>query len=446
VSNGREAALQALFRVEKGSYTNLALKQVFRSTSLELRERSLAAEITYGVVRRLNTLDWMLGQVLHCPLPSLTPWIRGILRSGAYQLFYLDRVPAAAAVDQCVNLARVYGHQGTAGLVNGVLRNLIRKADKLRWPDQERDPVNYFSLTTSHPAWLLRRWSKNFGWKETRRIAEANNQPAAITLRVNPLKTSKEALKDELLSLGVEVEDGLVPEAISLPAGGAPSELQPFREGRFSIQGEASMLAVKLLDPRPGEKILDLCSAPGGKSTHSAELMRDQGEVWACDLRAQRLQLVKNSFRRLGLSCLHPTLWDGRLAAVKIAGFMDRVLLDAPCTGLGVIRRKPDLKWRRKEADILNLSRLQQELVASAATAVKPGGILVYSVCSFEPEETEEVISRFLKSNSGFTPEPVEKILSRTGVKVTGANYGGYLFPHRHRLDGFYLCRMKKSL
>ncbi|NLA11764.1 MAG: 16S rRNA (cytosine(967)-C(5))-methyltransferase RsmB [Firmicutes bacterium] len=443
---GREAALQALHRVERdGAYLNLALPPLLKA--LPPPERALARELATGTIRRLNTLDWSVGLFLKHPLAKLTPWIRNLLRMGAYQLLYLERIPPHAAVDEAVRLARRYGHRGVAGLVNAVLRRLAKTPGKLPRPLPQGEPLEHLALSTSHPRWLVERWSRRFGPAEALLLGEANNLPPPLALRPNGLRCPSPAfLIERLLAEGVPAElSPRLPGAVLAKPGGPLSELASYREGLFTVQGESSLLVAPLLQPQPGEHIVDLCSAPGGKSTHLAELMGDRGRVTAVDRHPHRLALVERAAKRLGLTAVKTIAADGTRFDGSGLPPPHRILVDAPCSGLGVIRRLPELKWRRRPEDLQRLARLQLSLLERAATLLRPGGRLLYSVCTTEPEETTAVADTFEAAHPSLVPEPFPTPLLH-GLERDPAEPGRlFLHPHRHRLDGFFIALWRKG-
>ena len=440
VPTGREAALRALYRVERdGAFLNLVLPPLV--SELPPQERALAMELAAGTVRRLNTLDWSLGLFLKQPLERLTVWMRNLLRLGAYQLLYLDRIPVHAAVDEAVKLARRYGHRGVAGLANAVLRRLAAAGGDLPWPDRARSPVENLVLQSSHPKWMVERWVRRFGLEGARSLCKANNGPPPASLRPNRLRTSPAALQKRLAAEGVSAEfSPRLPGVLQAEPGGAVAALESFQEGLFTVQGESSILVPPLLEPQPGESIIDLCSAPGGKTTHLAELMDDRGMITAVDLHAHRLRLVEQAARRLKLTSIKTLRADG--TRIGGAGLQSphRILVDAPCSGLGVIRRLPELKWRRTPADLERGARLQQNLLGAAAALLRPGGALLYSVCTFEPEETAAVARAFSAAHPHFTPQPLRPLLPPGLVTEEAATGGLFLYPHLDGLDGFFIA------
>ncbi len=445
--NARDGALVVLREVElQDAYVNLALNRVLGRTTLSPQDRALLTELSYGVLQRLNTLDWILSLYLERPLQQLTPWIRNILRLGAYQLCYLQRVPAAAAVDEAVKQAHRYGHQGVAGLVNAVLRKVSNRKEKLPWPAQRRSPDQYLSLHYSYPLWMVQRWLAELGFKETEALCAAGNDPAPLTVRTNILRLTRPELRQKLEQEGVATEElQYAPEGLRLKLSGRLEELESFRHGLFQVQGEASMLVAPLLNPRPGETVLDLCSAPGGKTVHMAMLMENKGTIIAADLHPHRLKLVEGAARRQGVEIIFPEKLDGRDIPADKQGFFHRVLLDVPCSGLGVLRRKGDLKWRRQPEDIEALVGLQDQLLRGAFSALRPGGVLLYSACTFEPEETVDVIKRFLGEEPDASLSLLAPLLPEA-LRVEEKEEGLLrLWPHRHALDGFFMARIRKK-
>lgn len=444
-TNGREISLRSLveFEVRNGPCDSIIDKEITRHRArVRPVEIALATEIYYGVIRRLNTIDWILSGILDRPLGSLTPWIRNVLRTGVYQIVYLDRIPARAAVSEAVKLAKKFGHPGTAALTNAVLRRVPRTPV---YPDPAEDEVGFLALLESHPRWMVERWLKRWGRDFTFLLMRANNVPAPTFIRVNRLKTDRERLRSLLEAEGFELSGGRYLNE-SLEVRGVTAGLsrsRPFLQGLFFIQDEASMLPARLLDPKPGETVIDACSAPGGKATHLAELMGDEGRVIAVDMNPKRLELVKDNSKRLGLSSIETVCMDSRAIGSAMAGRADKVLVDAPCSGLGTIRRKPDLKWRRKPHDIEALSRLQEEILGGVAPAVKSGGVLVYSTCTTEEKENEAQVRKFLDKHpefelddpTGFLPQDL--VSKKSGDCVV-------TYPHIHGVDGFFVARMRR--
>jgi len=438
----REAALTALVRIERdGSYLNLVLPPLTKN--FPDQERALASRLAAGALQHLNTIDWALTLYLKSPLNRLTPHIRNLLRLSAYQLLYLDRVPAYAAVDEAVDLARRYGHRGVSSLANAVLRRLAAQKNDLPWPDIRANPSEALSLRFSHPLWMVRRWINRYGLKEAEDLCRANNEPADVTLRPNLLRVGTEQLKENLCSSGVEASySSHVPGMIRVKPRQPLVELDSFRQGLFTIQGESSALVAPMLRPEPGQKALDLCSAPGGKTTHLAELMLDRGTILALDLHPHRLRLVDQAAIRLGLSSIHTMVADAReIGRNADLALQDRILVDAPCSGLGVIRRLPEIKWRRVENQLPQMRKLQLELLEAAAELLSSGGLLLFSVCSNEFEETESVVKVFTAKHPEMAICSGSDGLPEIFAEAVASNGTTSLLPHRHGIDGFFIAR-----
>jgi 16S rRNA (cytosine967-C5)-methyltransferase len=443
--SARQAALKALTRVEADdAFVNLALSEAICAKQMDPRDIGLATEITYGVISYRLTLDWLIAQAARRPAEKLDPLIRRILRIGFYQLFYLDRIPAPAAVHTTVELVKAGKKRGLASFVNGVMRGALRSKDKLPWPKKEEDVVAYLTLKYSHPDWLVKRWLGRFGAQETEELLAANNRPAPVSVRVNTLKTDRDKLLESLCGAGLEAETGdVVSEHVIVKGGGRLTGLDVYRQGHFQMQGESAMLTSHILSPQPGMRVLDGCSAPGGKTTHLAALMDNRGEIIALDIHPHRLELVEANCRRLGIGIVKTMCLDAQEADGDKLGSFDRILLDVPCSGFGVIRRKPDLKWRRKEEDIRELANVQQKMITACSALLKPGGALVYSTCTNEPEETWDVVNALLDGNGSMASDDIRPFLPQDW-RVDAKDRGIQLYPHVHGVDGFFISRLKK--
>jgi 16S rRNA (cytosine967-C5)-methyltransferase len=441
----REAALRALVRLEEdGAYLNLVLPSLLQNVSPP--ERALAVQIATGTIQRLNTVDWVINLYSRRNLDTYTPWLRNLLRLSAYQILFLDRVPHYALVNEAVHLARRFGHRGVAGLTNALLRRIGAESANLPWPDPTVKQAEYLSLKHSQPLWLVDRLISRFGFAEAESWCLASNRKPLISVRPNLLRTDSAALIDKLRSEGLEASTSpVVPAMLRLVEGASPALSNSFREGLFTIQGESSALVAPLLVPQPGELVIDLCSAPGGKTTHLAELMSDSGRVYACDLHQGRLQLVEKAARRLGLHSITTVTVDGRNPGDQNLPAADAVLVDAPCSGLGVIRRLPEIKWRRNEEDLLRMQAVQLELLTSAARLLKPGGKLLYSVCTTEPEETEAVVTAFNRAHQQFITEELIPHLPLSLQSGQESSETIKLWPHHHDLDGFFIALWRKK-
>lgn len=443
VHSAREAALRTLHQVEvAGAYAHVYLPRLLAASDLSRQERALATELTYGTLRRRATLDYRVAQVCHRPLAHLSPWIRNLLRIGAYELLFLDRTSPAATCHSLVQLAHRYGHTGSSRLANAVLRRLSDHLNDLNFPDPTADPVDYLSIEYSLPRWLVERWRQRWP-QEVEALCEAQNQPAPLTVRVNLRRTRPAELAERWEAAGLPVTPcQWAPEGLTVNHGGAVRELPGYAEGLFGVQDEASLLVGYLAAPAPGSLVVDLCSAPGSKATHLAEIMGDRGAVVAIDVHQPRLRLVKMEAARLGLSSVIPLCADGRMVPHLLREPADVVVVDAPCSGTGTLRRRPDARWRKQPEQIAQLSVLQGQLLQAAAQVVRSGGVLIYSTCSLEPEENEDVIRQFREVRSDFIPD-----LPPLAPELAGDRREGWLrlWPHRHGTDGFFICRLRKN-
>ena len=446
----RELALQILSRLntERGRARDI-LNTTIHDQSLVDPDKSFLTKLVYGTIRWRGNLDWIIGQFVNSKnLKKLQPEIADILRLGLYQLLFLDSVPDHAAVNEAVELAKRYGNKGAAGLVNAVLRRVIRSRGTIVYPDIQTEPVKHIAARHSHPEWLVKRWMDRFGVDETVQLCSANNLRAPLYIRTNPLKISREELMQSLHEEGAEVTTGHnLPESVKimeLPM--SVDELASYKRGWFQVQDESSMLASHILDPQPGETVMDVCAAPGGKTTHMAELMQNSGKVWAFDVDERRISLISESCQRLGITIVETAEADAR--NFDEYGKADRVLVDAPCTGLGVLRRRLEARWRRTPDELKTFPERQYEILASAARHVRPGGVLVYCTCTTEPEENQQVVARFLENHPRFQVEIVSPFLPAELQAEGLVSSEGYMqtYPHRHGIDGFFAARMLAAI
>ena len=440
VSQARYEALRILVRVDEDkAFADIVLEHALDHARLDPRDSALCTELVYGTLRWRRHLDWRLAPHLNRPLDKLDSWVRALLRLTAYQLFFLDRVPRWAAVDEAVSLAKLKSRKpGPPEFVNAVLRSLTRATGA---PPLPASPIAAAATRCSFPDWIAARWTERYGGPEAEALMTASNTRPPATIRVNLLRTTREALaarvRDEELTRATPTE--LAPEGLTVDHG-TVGRWSAFADGWCTIQDEASMLVTRLLDPKPGELVADTCAAPGTKATHLAELMGNRGRIVAMDPQAARLKLVGKAAARLGIAIIEPHLGGAAALAGRWRGKCDRVLVDAPCSNLGVLRRNPDVKWRRTEDDLRRLQEKQRTILAAAASMVKPGGRLVYATCSLEPDENEAVVATLLESARAWQPEPPE------GFPVT-ADARGFvrLLPHRHGTDGFTAIRLRRA-
>jgi 16S rRNA (cytosine967-C5)-methyltransferase len=439
VAQARYEALRILVRVEEDrAFADIVLEHALQHARLDPRDAGLCTELVYGTLRWRRNLDWRLAPHLNRPLDKLDPWVRSLLRLTAYQLFFLDRVPRWAAVDEAVSLAKLKSRKpGPPEFVNAVLRALTRAPGP---PPLPALPVEAAAVRCSFPDWIAARWIARYGPAQAEALMLASNERPPTTVRVNTLRITRDALTARLRDdeLAETRPTALAPEGLMVERG-AVGRWSAFTEGWCTIQDEASMLVARLLDPQPGEVVADTCAAPGTKATHMAELMRNRGRIIAMDPQAARLRLLGRATSRLGLNIIQPHVGGAAALAGRWRGNCDRVLVDAPCSNLGVLRRNPDVKWRRTEEDLRRLQDKQKTILAAAGAMVKPGGRLVYATCSLEPDENEDVVTSLPGYGAHWQVDPPE------GFPVA-LDAAGYLrlFPHVHGTDGFTAIRLRR--
>lgn len=445
----RAAALEVLNRLDRGGRTIDAILDDMAPLvdGLSHRDRALFNGLAYGVVRWRLRLDSVIAAHADRPLKSVSPPILNILRTGLYQILFMDRIPASAAVNTAVNLVRSQTAGKATGFVNALLRNVLRAPGRFQPPDAVDSPVDHLAIAESVPHWLIERWIERMGIDETRRLCAAINTIPPITLRCNRLKNDPSELMQALAGQA-EAVDLLdkVPGGVDLfrPHCAIPS-MKAFVEGRFAVQDGAAQLVSMLLSPQPGETVLDACAGLGGKTTHMAQLMNNQGTVIALDNVAGKLADLEREAQRLGVSIIQtrPADLNHSLPSAVPDGF-DRILLDAPCSGLGVLRRNPDAKWSSRKRDLTRFYKRQVRFLDRLAPRVKIGGILLFTVCSFEPEENETVIKTFLKNHPNFGIDLNRTIAETCVLPFLGED--GFLrtLPHIHQLDGFFAARLRR--
>jgi 16S rRNA (cytosine967-C5)-methyltransferase len=452
--DARAIALRVLERVaEAGAYADLALRAELDRSGLAPRDRALATELTYGAVRWRGHLDFLLAAVLRRPLADLEPRVRELLRLGAYQIVFCDRIPDAVAVSESVRLAHAAGIGRAAGLANAALRRLVRERAAIVPPALADDPLGHLVHGLSVPAWVAARWLAALGPEEAAALAAALNQPAPRTVRANRLRSDRDALLAELRADFPDAQPcRFAPDGVRLAGPGDPVRHPAFREGRMTVQDEASQLVVELLDPRPGECVLDTCAAPGAKATAIAERVGAGGRVVAVDRHERRLSLVARDAARLGLGQLHTVCADAtrELPEAPTAGGYARVLVDAPCSGLGAWRRNPDARWRLAPDAPARLAAVQLAILRSAAARLAAGGTLVYSTCTLAPEENEAVIDALLAESSELrraaVASPPASLASPSGdAPLLDAHGALRTLPHRHDADGFFAVRLERN-
>ncbi|MGV2941057.1 16S rRNA (cytosine(967)-C(5))-methyltransferase RsmB [Mesobacillus sp. LC4] len=443
--NVRDTALQLLETIEKNqAYSNLLLNNAIEKNEINPIDVGLLTELVYGTLQRKMTIDFYLKPFIE-KNKKLQSWVVNLLRMTLYQMVYLDKIPERAAIYEAVEIAKRRGHKGIASLVNGVLRSIQRNG--LPSLDAIADPAERISIETSHPLWLVRRWVNQFGLEKTREMCEVNLTAPLQTGRVNLTRISRDECLDLLDEEGFEVEPSpILPEAIKCLRGNLASS-KAFKYGLLTIQDESSMLVAHALGIKEEEVILDACAAPGGKTTHIAEKLANSGKVISLDLHEHKVKLISENAERLGLKNIEAQKMDSRQAAAQFEKeSIDRVLLDAPCSGLGVMRRKPDMKYTKQEQDLSQLQTIQLSLLESVAPLLKAGGTLVYSTCTVDTAENQEVVQEFLRAHPEFEgdttfsermPETIKPLIDGFDVQILPQDFGS---------DGFYIACLRKKV
>jgi 16S rRNA (cytosine967-C5)-methyltransferase len=464
IQNSRQIAFLILRDIHRrGAFADVALDKWLRKFQMQSdsqwvnSEKRLVTELVYGCVRRMRSLDGIIDLLAKKPADKQPPDLRTILHLGLYQLRYLEQIPPSAAVDTTVQLTKANGMKGLAGFVNGLLRQYLREAnankinDRLL-SDNSHNLANlgssakskYLGILHSYPDWIIENWLEQLGTEETEQLCEWFNQSPTIDLRVNVLRTSIASVETALQNAGVKVRRiPHLPQGLRLTGGaGAIAQLPGYDQGWWTVQDSSAQLVGYLLDPKPGTVVIDACAAPGGKTTHIAELMGDEGTIWAGDKTPSRLKKVDENAQRLQLTSIQTLAGDSRqLSQFKIAA--DFVLLDAPCSGLGTLHRRADARWRQTPANIQALCQLQRELLAAVSTYVKPGGVLVYATCTLHPEENEGAIADFLSCHPDWKIAPPPQ--GHPAAPFATPEGWVKVWPHRHYMDGFFMVRLFRS-
>ena len=428
IDKTREVALKILYKIDKeDAYSNIELNEQIKQNRKNLTEKDigLISEIVYGVTTWRLTLDEIIKKYSKIKIKKISPWILNILRMGIYQIIFLDKIPKSAAVNESVNLAKRYGHASSSNFVNAILRK-IEKNDYEEFFKIE-DDIERISKTTSMPKWIVEELMKNNEIKKVEEICKNSNIKPKITIRVNSLKINKQELIKKLKEKGIECNephDFLILEKIK-----NIENIDEFKKGYFTIQDISAGQTARILNPQPGELVLDACSAPGGKTTYMAELMKNEGKIEAWDIHEHRTKLVEKNAQRLGIDIIETKVKDASLYDESLKEKFDKILLDVPCLGIGVIKRKPDIKWQRKPEDVKNITEIQKKILDNCSKYLKKNGVMVYSTCSILEKENKDVIDEFLKENNEFYIEPNE-------VRD--------ILPNEEK-DGFFICKIYRK-
>jgi 16S rRNA (cytosine967-C5)-methyltransferase len=441
----REGALKVLYQIDvKEAYSSIAIGDEINNGSYSTLEKGLMTELVYGVLENMLLLDYIIEQFSSVRLKKLHPWTLNILRLGVYQLRFLDKVPESAAVNEAVNLAKKYCVK-SSGFVNGVLRSIVREKERICLPDPDKDRIKYLSVKYSHPEWMVKSFLSFYSYGFVEELLKANNETPQLYVRVNTLKISVEDCVKLMKLQGYSAEvSPHIHEAVCLKGNINLGEMELMKKGYIYVQDFSSMLIARILDPKAGDVVVDVCSAPGGKATHMAQLMDNQGIIIARDIYEHKLRLIRRNAENLGVSIIKTEKFDALEEDRELFEKADRVLVDAPCSGLGIIRKKPEIKYRKKPDDIIALTELQLKILKNAANYVKSGGYLVYSTCTIDPRENEGVIQRFLKERTDFQ-------LIDAGKEYSSQLPGEHkdrtiqLFPNVHNTDGFFAAKLIKN-
>lgn len=448
-NNARALAVKIIVRCERSdAYLDKLIDFEIKNSELNDLDKALLNELSHGVIRWLRRLDWFLNGFYRGQYEKCLSDVKNSMRVALYQILFLNKIPYSAAVNEAVEFIKKIRGDKHAGVVNGLLRTIIRTLDNLVWPTREIDEINYLGIIQSHPNWMVRRWVKRFGFDEAEKLCEANNQRPSLTLRVNKNKITTEELEKYLESKNITSKRGnYLDYFLKVRMMSKIYNDEYFQKGYFNIQDESAGLMSELLSPKENDLVLDVCAAPGGKSSHISELMNGKGRIISIDKYLKKVEVMKNNFERMDMKnvlAFHEDILQPKtdMMREKIIGKVDKVLVDAPCTGFGVITKKPDIKWKREAEDILKLQEIQLEILDKASEYVKEGGVLVYSTCTTEPEENEMVIDKFLEKHTEFKIDSAKNYVNEEVV-----NEKGYIevFPHKNNTDGAFGARLVRD-
>ena len=445
-SDARTLSVKILTRVERtDSYLDKLIDYEIKTEILNDYDKSLLNEICHGVIRWMRRLDWFLNGFYRGQWEKCMPEIKNTLRVALYQILFLNKIPDYAAVNEATEFVKRISTQKHADVVNGLLRTIIRTKDELIYPTREIDEVKYLGIMQSHPNWMVKRWIQRFGFDEAEKLAESNNKRPILTVRINTLKTSKEDFLKKLTEKNIVYRFCKYTENfITLRLMSKIYLDEDFKNGYYAIQDESAGLVSVLLGPQDNDLILDMCAAPGGKSSHIAQLLGNKGRLIAVDKYDAKIKMLKENFERLGITNTEFVQDDAAefMNETITSEKFNKILLDAPCSGLGVLSKKPDIRWKREIEDVLNLSKLQLKMLENASRYVKPGGVIVYSTCTTEPEENIEVVKAFLDAHPEFSIDNASKYVNRDLVNEEGCIE---TFPHRNGIDGSFAARLMKK-
>lgn len=446
VDKAREVALKTLYRINnEGAYSNIALDEEISKNAQKLNAKDigLISEIVYGVITWKLTIDEIIKKYSKIRLKKISPWILDILRLSIYQIVFLDKIPKSAAVNEGVNLAKRYGHRSSSGFANAILR----KVEKQDYEDFKniKDEKERLSKQYSMPLWIIEElMGEGLELEKIEEICISSNIRPKVSIRINTLKTNKEELKHILENENIKATDGILKDFLVLDKAKNIEKLESFKNGLFTVQDEAAGLTSLILDPKKGESILDACSSPGGKTTYIAQLVENEGQIIAFDIHEHRTRLVEQNAKRLGVNIIETKVQDASKFEEKYVNKFDKILLDVPCLGIGVLKRKPDIKWQKKKEDVKEISEIQYKILENCTKYLKPKGELVYSTCSILKEENENLIKRFLQKNKEFKLEKIENIEEEFFKKYLKNEQFLQVYQNK-KTDGFFICKLFKK-
>lgn len=446
VDKAREVALKTLYRINnEGAYSNIALDEEISKNAQKLNAKDigLISEIVYGVITWKLTIDEIIKKYSKIRIKKISPWILDILRLSIYQIVFLDKIPKSAAVNEGVNLAKRYGHRSSSGFANAILR----KVEKQDYEDFKniKDEKERLSKQYSMPLWIIEElMEEGLELEKIEEICISSNIRPKVSIRINTLKTNKEELKQILENENIKATDGILKDFLVLDKAKNIERLESFKNGLFTVQDEAAGLTSLILNPKKGENILDACSSPGGKTTYIAQLVENEGQIIAFDIHEHRTRLVEQNAKRLGVNIIETKVQDASKFEEKYVNKFDKILLDVPCLGIGVLKRKPDIKWQKKKEDVKEISEIQYKILENCSKYLKQNGELVYSTCSIIKEENENLIEKFLHKNKEFKLQKIENFEEEFFKKYLKNEQFLQVYQNK-KTDGFFICKLLKK-
>lgn len=449
IDNVREIALKTLYKIEKEkAYSNLVLDEMLKINRKNINDRDigLISEIVYGTTTWKLTIDEIIKKYSNIRLKKISDWILNILRMGVYQIVFLDKIPKSAAVNECVNLAKKYGHKSSSNFVNAILRK-VEKSDFEEFFGI-KDDVERISKSTSMPEWIVKKLLQELDVKEVENICKCSNIKPQVAIRINDLKINRKFIEEKLSEKNIQFDHGIIKDFLVLNKIKNIENMDLFKEGYFTIQDEGAGIIALILEPKENETILDACSSPGGKTTYIAQLMKNKGKICALDIHEHRTKLVEDTAKRLGIDIIETKVQDATIYKEEYKEKFDKILLDVPCLGIGVLKRKPDIKWQREEGDIEEITKIQKQIIENCSKYLKKGGVIIYSTCSILKEENECVIEEFLNNNKEFKLEKIQIKNEKTNNDFFEqyVQKQGYMkIFQNEKSDGFFIAKLIKE-